>query len=239
MNAVDLCLVAVLVVGLPAWAVWRSSRKASTVKTHRKRNWPIFIKILILCALAFAAWSHDGRTWAAAGFDWPLSLAGKIGLGFAGALLLITIGHQIATARKPLTQAMSEKYREGADIFPQSLSELWSWLPSVFAIGCGWEWLYRGYLLGVLAPVVGTAYAVIIATLAYGIGHGIKSFKQVAGSCLAALLFTSAYVLTHSLWWLMLIHTGMGVMAGIASVIAAAKQTDNLDTEQIWEASRL
>jgi membrane protease YdiL (CAAX protease family) len=79
--------------------------------------------------------------------------------------------------------------------------------------GFGWELLYRGFLLMVLVPVLGLPGAVILAALAYGIGHGYQDRAQFIGSIVASFLFTIAYALTGSLWWLMVLHAGMPMLA--------------------------
>jgi membrane protease YdiL (CAAX protease family) len=81
--------------------------------------------------------------------------------------------------------------------------------------GVAWEVLFRGYLLWALTPRVGIVGAVFVASVAYGVAHGYKSPRQFTSSLVSALLFTIAYALTHSLWWLMLIHGGLPVMVGL------------------------
>jgi membrane protease YdiL (CAAX protease family) len=84
------------------------------------------------------------------------------------------------------------------------------------AVGCRSDsvnqLLYRGFLMLVLTPG-----AVILAALAYGAGHGYKSRGQFAGSIVSAFLFTIGYVLTGSLWWLMLLHMGLPLFGLISS----------------------
>ena len=59
-------------------------------------------------------------------------------------------------------------------------------------------------------------HAVAIASAAYGAGHGIGDKRELAGSLAVALLFTTAYALTRSLWWLMLLHAGLPLVGALA-----------------------
>ena len=70
--------------------------------------------------------------------------------------------------------------------------------------------------------------AVCIAALTYGAAHGYKNRTQFVASVISAFVFTIAFVLTGSLWWLMLIHTAIGIAGGIGSYKRAIKGDANL-----------
>jgi membrane protease YdiL (CAAX protease family) len=105
---------------------------------------------------------------------------------------------------------------DAAALLPQTGAEFCPFLVMSVVLGAGWELLYRGYLLWWLEPRVGMAGAILVAAAAYGVGHGFTNIRQFAGSLLAALVFTVAYAATQSLWWLMLIHVGLPLLAAAA-----------------------
>ncbi|UUZ47953.1 CPBP family intramembrane metalloprotease [Massilia sp. B-10] len=82
-------------------------------------------------------------------------------------------------------------------------------------IGVGWELLYRGFLMLVLPGVLGTVGAILATSIAYGVSHGYKNRGQFVGSIISAFLFTMGYVLSHSLWWLIVLHLLAPVYMGI------------------------
>jgi membrane protease YdiL (CAAX protease family) len=90
----------------------------------------------------------------------------------------------------------------------------------VVLVSLGWELLYRGFLLMLLTPVTGAATAIILAALAYGIGHGYEKPSQLIGSIVSAFLFTLAFYYTQSLWWLILLHIGLPLFGAINVVKA-------------------
>jgi hypothetical protein len=53
----------------------------------------------------------------------------------------------------------------------------------------------------------------VVAATAYGGAHGFRDIRQFGGSVVSALAFTMGYALTHSLWWLILIHTALPLLA--------------------------
>ena len=102
-------------------------------------------------------------------------------------------------------------------MFPETSGEMRLFLLVSLAVGCGWEILYRGFLLLYLQPTTGLGGAVIIAAFAYGAAHGFKSPKQFAASIMSALAFTIGYAVTSNLWWLMLLHTGLMLLGALSS----------------------
>ena len=82
---------------------------------------------------------------------------------------------------------------------PRTGTELWQFMLMTFVLGAGWELLYRGFLLLVLAPMAGIAGAVILSSLAYGLAHGYQGPKQLAASIASAFVFTIGFALTQSL----------------------------------------
>src|SRR5690625_359177 len=114
------------------------------------------------------------------------------------------------------------------NLLPRTRRELTLFLGFTLLAGCGWELLYRGFLIWFLVPSIGTVGAVCIAAIAYGAAHGYKSRTQFLGSIVSAFAFTIAFVLTGSLWWLMLIHTALGFIGGFGSYKFASKHHESM-----------
>lgn len=219
----ELAFAAWLVFVFPALQLWRSlrpkqksarvSQAASYLKSMRK----VGAMLAVLAALMVYA----GRGPDELGLDIPISLFGQWGLGVC-ALLLVgsVVGTWIWEQR--LDQAGRDNYHaklQAMDTMPRTPRDLALFAVLTLFIGIGWELLYRGFLILALTPVVGTVGAVVLAALAYGIGHGYQSRGQFIGSIVSAFLFTIAYVLTASLWWLMLLHVMLPLYAAVSSYL--------------------
>jgi len=169
--------------------------------------------LLMGIPLAFLAadWLCSQRDTAALGLGIPVPLRGEIGLAVAiVALISVTVWPQTKGKDNDDTRAQMKQ----AGMMIGTPGEFGIFLPVTVFVGCGAEILFRGFLLWAFAPFVGIAGAVVVAALAYGVGHGSVSRKQLAGSVLSAFLFTIAYAVSGSLWWLMLIHTGLMLHGG-------------------------
>ncbi len=182
-------------------------------------SWPV---IVMLGILWIGAW-QAGYSAREVGFDIPLSSAGTWGLAFAVLLLggLTAAGNVIERRYTPKRRAENERKLLDADFpWPQNGAEALVFALSMSLMTAGWEILYRGFILLLLTPSTGLPFAIAISAFAYGIAHGYKSPKQLIASMVSAFVFTIAYALTHSLWWLMVIHAGLPLSAVPAALRA-------------------
>ena len=236
---IEYILAIVLIGVMPARTLYKSLR-GGRPKVSRSR---VYIKsgtiILGLLVLLCYAWLHAARDPALLGLDVPLSGRGMIGLAIAVALFVALAIVEIVMKRNR-QGSDDEKAREklaANDLLPRTRVELMLFLGFALLAGCGWELLYRGFLIWLLVPYVGTTGAICVAALAYGTAHGYKNRVQFLGSIVSAFAFTIAFVLTGSLWWLMLIHTAAGVVGGFSSYKLACKGDGRMSLNSAETAS--
>lgn len=213
MTIIDDALLLILLIGLPARALWGDLRRQRP-PSHTPKLARYGRTILMGGALAgavIALWLESGRAWRSLGFDPPFTPAGLARLAVAGALLLA-----LAAARSRKGEVDPKTMKRAAEMMPEGRAETAAFIPFVLVVGCGWELLYRGYALWVLEPRIGTVTAVAVAAAAYAAAHGYKGRREFIGSLVAAFAFTIAYALSRSLWWLMLLHAGVPVVGLLA-----------------------
>jgi len=213
----ELALALYLVLIFPGWQLWRSLRPAAGPKRPRRQRYLSSIRdiVLLLLALAAVCW-WNGYPPAA------LGLAAPAGIGLwllaATALALLTLyyfGAMRTHKMKPAKRAEAVEKIRHEEGMPRTPEEMRLFVLLVLCIGGGWEVLYRGFLMLVLTPLIGVWGAVLVAAVAYGVAHGYQNPKQLILSIGMALLFTTGYVLTGSLWWLMLLHAGLPLITAI------------------------
>lgn len=201
----------VLLLAVPAEALWRSLSKQPPRPQHRRYRATIF-EALALLAMLFAVAQINDITPTALGLGFTLGRAGWIGFAIAVALIG---GLALVTMLAKPDAGKAEAHRESG-MLPESPRELRLFLLMTPLIGFAWEALYRGYLLWWLAPLIGVPASVLLASLAYGFAHGWTGARQSFGSFASALLFTLGYVLTGNLWWLVVIHIGLPLVGFLA-----------------------
>lgn len=220
----DGILAGLLIVVVPAWAMWRSLRARGATTNRMRRYLVSGLLIAALLGLLCFDWIYAQRPPASLGLDIPLSSGGEIGLLIAGALFLVAaVAGGIKSLKGKTAADRKQQRNDGNDILQRDRRELTSFLCLSLLLGGGWELLYRGFLVWFLVPLTGTVGAVCVAALAYGAAHGYQGRKQFIGSIVSAFIFTIAFVLSGSLWWLMIVHTAAAVAGGLSSYRMAAR----------------
>jgi len=213
-------LATILIVALLAHAMFRSA--SSRPKRSRSLRYvQTMVEILVLLCGLLAVAVQERISIADLGLAWPLPNAGWLGLAFAFTLIIVL--STMVLMAKPTSPSQSEQ--DAMADMPQSNREAWLFGALAPVLGFGWEILYRAYLLWYLTPLVGLIAAIVIASVSYGLAHGVKSRTRVMGSVVTAFLFTFGFAATRSLWWLVAIHTALpliGVMAARRRQFAAS-----------------
>lgn len=211
-----------LLVLVPADALWRDLRK-SPPRSRTQRYLITIIKAVVLLAALLLVINANKIT--AADLGLSLGSGGRIGLALA---FVVITGLTVTTllARPNAKNAQSQS----ASLMPQGLRELGLFLVLTPLIGFAWELLYRGFLLWWLTPLIGMPFAVVSASLAYGLAHGWKNARASLFSIVSAFLFTIGYAATHSLWWLIIIHIGLPLIgcAALWRAMAAGPAQEEL-----------
>lgn len=220
----ELLLALYLLLVLPAQAIRRSRQPRDRPRMAIYLSNITRLVLLLLALAACALWS--GYTARQMGLEWPPGVAGQWGLAAAvAALAALHIGGTLYERRMPPEKRKkSDAMLREQKAMPTTPRELAVFAVLSVLLGVGWELLYRGFLLLVLAPVTGMAGAVTLAALAYGAGHGYNGLKPFIAGIVSAFAFTLAYVWTGSLWWLMVIHTALPLFAGWSVYRKAAAQ---------------
>ncbi|NHZ93265.1 CPBP family intramembrane metalloprotease [Massilia sp. CCM 8733] len=224
----DWLLAAYLLIILPCTQMWRSFyQKGKPVQARTAGYRKTVVQMIGLLAVLVASCWQAGRGPAALGLDMPVSRTGMWGLGMTVLLLVaLYVGNKLYTSRLDSARRKDVLDQIKAnEKMPRTPRELAEFVPTVVLVSTGWELLYRGFLLMLLTPLTGAVGAIILAALAYGIGHGYEKKSQLLGSIVSALLFTLAFYFTQSLWWLILLHIGLPLFGAISVVTAYRGET--------------
>ena len=100
-------------------------------------------------------------------------------------------------------------------ILPEKLYAFWFYL---IIVGCGEEFVFRGYLHRELRKAFNFKVSVILGGLVFGFAHGYSHFmiqggtitgilSELGGGIVGALVFSAIYEKSNSIGWSILIHT--------------------------------
>jgi uncharacterized protein len=221
----DALLVAVAAVALPAWSFvtgrWRAGRPRSERKLF-ERYWLIAIRGAALSALVVFVWSKEGRPFSALGLDVPIGIAGRVGLVIDAAIAGYYL-FKVQFSRRSSEQlaATRERLRRlgSYDMLPQTPREFAIYPIAAVAGSTSEELLYRGFLIGTLTPLIGTAGAVLVSSALFGLGHAYQGWLGILRTTVIGLGFGIAFALTSSLWWLIIAHS----VANLSGVLLARR----------------
>jgi membrane protease YdiL (CAAX protease family) len=134
-------------------------------------------------------------------------------IGLVSAACILTAFWVVARAQFKIAKPADRM--EIDDLLPRTSTELAAFIAFTLVAGCSWELLFRGYLMWALPPHLGLVGSVVVAATAYGVAHGYTNIRAFAASLASALLFTIAFAATKSLWWLMVVHCGLPLIAAM------------------------
>lgn len=225
MTTIDGAYLALLAIGLTidAFVLWPSFLRRSAADAARARVWLWVSTILFLWTLAAAgaaAWLIERRSWAALRFGVPHGWR-----AFATVILLLAVVAFYARPVARITRARRSNRRikfpsDVARRSPHSRTDLAWWMAvSVSAAICE-EFIFRGYLISVLDPVLGLWVAAAVSLIVFTMAHAYQGTKGMVGVAVVGALFTLIVLVLGSLVAAIAVHmlgdAGEGFVAWLA-----------------------
>lgn len=231
------------IIGFILYSAFRDSavKAELAASTEPDKRIPIFNSTMIwlwsLAALVTAAWLVSGRSLFALGFQsepstgfwigWALTIIAGLYYGFQVLLMM-----RSAKARQGFRDQIASV--PGVDlVHPSSRREHASFQLVSVTAGITEEIAFRGFLIGAFAivmPVWVAAIAAIAATLLFAIGHFYQGISGMIRVALIGSGFALIFVLTNSLWPVILLHFLVDSLTGAMFAIAQAHDDDSSDT---------
>jgi hypothetical protein len=142
------------------------------------------------------------------------------------ALFLLLIGIQKAQKKKVSPERL-EKALEGVNrLMPKNSTERWVWVGASISAGVCEEFLYRGWLLSLLAAALRSTWlGLLISSILFGFAHAYQGRKAIFGAGVGGVIFGVVFVLSGSLIPGQLLHTAIDLNSGLmwGSVTKRAK----------------
>lgn len=220
MNAFDLVLLLVLFVVMPLYGV-RSLRKlrarlAAGHEAPRIREYVTTIAVQwALVAATLVVWSISGRPLTALGLTFATGTWSWLGIGLGLLTCGVLVAQMVAIVRSPeKTAAARAECEPMGALLPQDDREARAFAALSVTAGVCEEILYRGFAIAALAPLTGTLAAVLLTSVAFGLGHSYQGAGGVAKTAAVGLVMAVLYLLSGSLWVPMVVHAVMDLTSG-------------------------
>jgi membrane protease YdiL (CAAX protease family) len=189
-----------------------------------------------LVGVGAAIWLASDRSWTSFGFKVPdgwrlwTAIAFFLSVATYHAWAITTLARS-SDARASLRQ----QFEPLTAVLPRTSTELY-WFGGVsLTAGFCEEFLYRGYFIWVLAPLLGWWGAAALTVAFFAVGHIYQGWNGVLRTGILGASFTLAVAVFDSLWPAIALHAlidlGAGVMAWLALREVSAKG-DAAEVEQ-------
>jgi membrane protease YdiL (CAAX protease family) len=229
MNLLDHLIMIVLVAGLPLYSARslpgvKARIKAGEPGARRHMYWETCRMQWVLTAVVLGGWWYAARPWAQLGFSIQLTLQFWIVLAIAVAISAAMAAQYVIALRTPEgRQLCRASFGEAAFIMPHNRGEMRSCMVLAVTAGVCEEMFYRGFLIWYVTQFTGTtavglAAAVIISSIAFGVGHLYQGKAAALKPTGFALLAGTFYVVSGSLWIVMALHVFVDVACAVMAV---------------------
>lgn len=227
----DFVLVALIIVVVPLRAIAERRRLQSALAAgvsdakvqgyRRIMTWQWAAAIVLL-----GAWLGIGRPLASLGIVQPSGYGFVAGLVVA-LLVVVVLGAQLRLVmRRPkVAEQMRAAVASLTFILPTTRRELrfFTWLG--VTAGIVEELLVRGYMMWVVASLVPIWIAVVVTSIAFGIGHAYQGVSGILKTAAVGLFVGALYVMTGSIWVPMLVHAAVDVLNGRTAYAALTSES--------------
>ena len=226
MALLDIALCFFLIVAWPAYAKvveWPRFRREVEKDPRRALLHEYRMTLLqqwVITAIAAFIWLHAGRSWESIGMRPVIGwrLWGSLALILAVFVLHAYQAWMLDRSARARTAARnSESIKSLETILPHNDNELrWFFLVSMTAGFCE-EFLFRGYLIGALAPLLGWWGAAALALIPFGLLHGYQGRSGIIKTAIVGAFMTLVVFVTHSLIPAMVLHTVIDIGGGVVT----------------------
>jgi uncharacterized protein len=211
------------------------TRRMAEGDPDARRNWyrGTMVGEWALAALAIAAWHAERRPWSALGLVPPTGWRLYVGAGLAVvvAALLLRQTAKFRSLAPDRLERLVPKFAGVELVVPHSVRE-YQWFMAVsWTAGVCEELLYRGFLTWVVAAYMGTAAALLIVSLAFGLGHAYQGRSGVVKTGVVGLLLGCIVLLSGWLIPAIIIHALIDLSSGVAGFIVLGEGNRRLVAE--------
>ena len=239
MHFVDHIFILLLFVVQPIYGAYSYRRYLARIAAGEPGNRArLYLQTLVLewvflAALALA-WFTLGRPVADLGFVAP------VGVGFwggAAALLVLFTGYFVYAWHSVKRLSDDDRAKQAQSLgnlvhfLPNNRNDLRHFIAVSMTAGVVEEIVYRGFVLWYLALFMPLWGAVIVSSVAFGLGH---SYQGVIGGLrcgLVGLAFAVFYVVTGSIWLPIIAHATLDILQGAIIVEVLRKDGDTVEPQ--------
>jgi membrane protease YdiL (CAAX protease family) len=217
-TPLDLFLLFFLVAVIPVQSALTGRTFARTPRGELhivRRFWFNIARAVLLSLLVLLDWRWAGRSLSALGLDIPLGIRGRIGL-VLDAVLICSFAFALLWRKLPQERVESARRKlDETPFMPETRPQFLLYALMALVASPAEELLFRGFLLWAFAVYGGVWVAALLSSLVFGLGHAYQGWLGLLRTAFIGFVFAIGFVLTRSLWWLMMAHIAVNLLGGL------------------------
>ncbi len=185
----------------------------------REYRWTILLQ-WVLAAGGALLWLAGPGGGAGLGLDFPTGWRVWASAAFLAPLLIVQGINLVRAFRSERTRAYLRAHLQHVEaILPRTTREMIMFLTLSLTAGICEEFLFRGYVLWVLAPLLSQWGAAMISVISFGLLHAYQGRKGAIQAAILAALFTALVLMARSLVPAMVLHALIDMSSGLITWI--------------------
>ena len=229
-NVVDVLLVVACAVVLPLWThfvIWPRHVQAVDAGDTRARS-RMYVRTLIeewaLVAAVVVLFIVERRSFAGLWLAPPVGWRAWVGFALPLAYVSLLVLQARAIGARPASlTALRAKLHPLRALIPHTRDEYRLFVPLAVTAGICEEFLFRGYLVWVLAFLMGVLPGAALSMVAFGLGHGYQGGKFGFRAFLVGVVLGVLALVTRSLWPGILLHAAIDLGSGWITHVAMSR----------------
>ncbi|MDX1680328.1 MAG: CPBP family intramembrane glutamic endopeptidase [Akkermansiaceae bacterium] len=200
-------------------------QRPTSPEQRRKLYANVMQGLWFLAAVVLVLWWWQDRPFSHLGLRWTPASLGPWSIGSAVVALLayglhLTFSMLSKSGRKSIEDQISSME---VSIVPRDLRTFLHFIPLALSAAICEEIIFRGYLIGYLLSLLGEqpaaeALAIMIPAICFTLGHIYQSRKAMIQILVLSIFYGVFYLLTGSIYLLILVHFLYNLMSGITGL---------------------
>ncbi len=187
----------------------------------------------VLALVVVGVWWFSDRSLSELGLaftPWNFSFLGWSILGIFGALYFSDLFLEVGSQRG--RKQTSEEMRRDLSFLPTNWGEYGHYMFLAISAGVCEEIVFRGYFIRYFQVVLGQEHLLVVGlslllpAIIFGISHLYQGWGAVVKIVSMALMFGAFFVLTGTLWPLIVFHASIDLLGGLVSVYLVGRHSE-------------
>jgi hypothetical protein len=231
MKSADVLFLALFGLSLvvDALIVWPAFVRRARTDPARARTvlWSSWIVLLwVLTAAGVALWVREARSWEALRFAAPYGWRRWVATGLVAAVAVSYWRRAARMARSRRRGRVKIGNPRVEKLAPHTWPELRLWLALSVTAGCCEEFLFRGYLIWTLQPLLGLWGGAALSLVVFAVAHAYQGAKGMVAVGAVGAVLTIVVLTFGSLWPAMVMHSIIDAGEGVVAWLALRRGAD-------------